>query len=159
MGPLRFKPPSPLARPRAVVLDARRYGPARFQFTYNTGVSSPIPREQQSENCVTVNVLRSFDVCARSELNGTGTSGGSSGDGLPMNVWVHGGGFTEVLRRVSLAYRSDFVEEKYQRLMRVGDLFVQQFNLHPTNLRANIRGSSLQHSSTQVSSLIFRHKF
>jgi hypothetical protein len=72
LGPLRFKPPSPLARPHAVVLDAQRYGLACFQFTYNTGVSSPIPREQQSENCVTVNGLRSFDICARSELNGTG---------------------------------------------------------------------------------------
>jgi hypothetical protein len=100
LGRLRFEPPQPLARPRAHILDARRYGPACFQFAYNTVLSAPIPREQQSEDCLTVNVFRSFDVGAqdpaqRSALNGTTASSGPGGGGLPVLVWVHGGGFAE----------------------------------------------------------------
>jgi hypothetical protein len=102
LGSLRFEPPRPLARRRAGVLDASRYGPMCFQFIYAGVTPSQRPREDQSEDCLTVNIYRSFSLDDEQQLqqlqqlhNGTAASGGGSDQLLPVLVSVHGGGFVE----------------------------------------------------------------
>jgi para-nitrobenzyl esterase len=72
IGSLRWRAPQP-APLRPEILTADQYGPACLQ--------PPIPgepeRDRVSEDCLTVNVFRPFDVSSR----------------LPVMVWIHGGSF------------------------------------------------------------------
>jgi para-nitrobenzyl esterase len=72
IGSLRWRAPQPPAV-RSEILTADRYGPACLQ--------PPIPgepeRDRMSEDCLTVNVFRPFEVDTP----------------LPVMVWIHGGSF------------------------------------------------------------------
>jgi para-nitrobenzyl esterase len=72
IGSLRWRAPQP-PPVRAEILSADQYGPACLQ--------PPIPgepeRDRMSEDCLTVNVFRPFEVNSR----------------LPVMVWIHGGSF------------------------------------------------------------------
>jgi para-nitrobenzyl esterase len=72
IGSLRWRAPQP-PPVRSEILTADQYGPACLQ--------PPIPGEPEpdrvSEDCLTVNVFRPFEVNTR----------------LPVMVWIHGGSF------------------------------------------------------------------
>ncbi|KAH6899249.1 carotenoid ester lipase [Coprinopsis sp. MPI-PUGE-AT-0042] len=71
-GQLRFAPPAPPI-PFTDVKSAAKFGPACPQQ------SSPGPTPGQSEDCLTINVVRPVDV--------------PLGRKLPVVVWIYGGGF------------------------------------------------------------------
>ncbi|WP_329310409.1 carboxylesterase/lipase family protein [Streptomyces sp. NBC_01262] len=71
VGPLRFRPPSPV-KPWPGVRDATRYGPQAVQFT-----GAPQPHDEGDEDCLTLNVW--------APAAATGP--------VPVLVWIHGGAF------------------------------------------------------------------
>jgi para-nitrobenzyl esterase len=94
VGALRFCPPQP-ARPTSGVVEASEFGAASIQTIppLVTWIYPPQPPEQQSEDCLTVNV---WTPQRR-------TSGGiGSGALLPVIVWLHGGAFRTGATRMPL---------------------------------------------------------
>lgn len=86
LGALRFLPPQPVQHSEKPI-DATAYGPSCMQFTYRTLFSAFVePPEPQSEDCLTVNIWAPAGrklACEKEE------------DGLPVMVWIYGGGFSE----------------------------------------------------------------
>jgi para-nitrobenzyl esterase len=113
VGALRFEPPRALARRAATdAIDARRYGPACFQFGFNSLAPTQVRRDEQSEDCLTVNVFKNVDAMRQNSTTAAALSGGANetvrtaaadenGKGvaesglLPVIVWFHGGSYGE----------------------------------------------------------------
>jgi para-nitrobenzyl esterase len=76
VGPDRFRRPRP-PEMWSEIRDARRFGPAAMQFPEDPSATSLPPETEFSEDCLTLNVW----------------SPGTSGDRLPVMVWLHGGGY------------------------------------------------------------------
>ena len=80
-GPLRYRRPAPLAHPLGQ-FDANNYGPGCISTSINLPVfSQTTPSYPESEDCLTLNVVR--------------PAGLNKGAKLPVLLFIHGGGFQE----------------------------------------------------------------
>ncbi|MGP0030547.1 MAG: carboxylesterase/lipase family protein [Acidimicrobiales bacterium] len=111
VGPLRWRPPRPPTAWEGV-RDASSFGPIAPQsapVVGITGPSDPDAADEQSEDCLSLNVWT--PVVPESPSPGTGR---------PVMVWIHGGGFTTGSGSVFL-YRGG-------ELVRNGDVVVVTLN-------------------------------
>jgi carboxylesterase type B len=84
IGTARFRPPI-TKRPTNTTIDASWFGPSCIQYSngQKTVYSEYLrgfllsPGQQQSEDCLTLNIWSP-----------------RGGEGLPVMIWIHGGGFT-----------------------------------------------------------------
>ncbi|NRF71500.1 carboxylesterase family protein [Aquincola sp. S2] len=84
VGALRFRSPQPV-QPASGIVDATRFGPASIQ-SIGSGVAWIYPvQDQQSEDCLTLNVWTAQTTGKR-----------------PVIVWLHGGGFRTGATRMPL---------------------------------------------------------
>jgi para-nitrobenzyl esterase len=113
VGELRWRPPQPPMQWRGV-RDASSFGPIAPQPVAPAGITSPSDPDAaapQSEDCLTLNIWTPG-------LPESPT--GRPGDGRPVMVWIHGGGFTSGSGSVFL-YRGG-------QLVRNGDVVVVTIN-------------------------------
>jgi para-nitrobenzyl esterase len=113
VGPLRWRRPAEAERWDGI-RDASTFGPIAPQSASVAGITSPSDpdnSEPHSEDCLSLNVWTP-------ELPGTSPSG--SGEGRPVMVFIHGGGFTSGSGSVFL-YRGG-------NLVRNGDVVVVTLN-------------------------------
>ncbi|KAF2734790.1 alpha/beta-hydrolase [Polyplosphaeria fusca] len=81
MGALRFAPPQPLvAANSSQVLDSYRSSPGCFQFTYETAFADRSTGYAESEDMLSINIWKPTHK--------------NSSEGLPVMIFLHGGGFT-----------------------------------------------------------------
>ncbi len=104
VGELRWRPPLP-PDSWSKVFEARRFGPIAPQPPPTPGMALAGDPEDQSEDCLTLNIW---------------TPGPRDGRRRPVMVWIHGGGFTGGTG-ASILYRGD-------RLAAAGDVVVVTFN-------------------------------
>ncbi|KAJ2980542.1 hypothetical protein NQ176_g2575 [Zarea fungicola] len=84
VGALRFSRPQPLEQKWSVPQDARNYGPSCLGVGIGLPGSDSNTSWPESEDCLTINVVRP-----------TKHSCQAYPDGLPVLVWVYGGGFQQ----------------------------------------------------------------
>ncbi|MFE9222846.1 carboxylesterase family protein [Streptomyces lavendulae] len=86
VGELRFAAPRPV-RPARTIVEADRFGPASLQTIASvvSWIYPPLSPEEQSEDCLTLNVWAA-----------------NRDEALPVIVWLHGGGYRTGATRMPL---------------------------------------------------------
>ncbi|MDM0116138.1 carboxylesterase family protein [Variovorax sp. J22R133] len=136
VGPLRFQAPRPV-QPASGVVEASAFGAASLQTIVGTVSWIYPPQDVQSENCLTLNIWSPHGA-----------------QGLPVIVWLHGGGFRTGATRMplmngkSLAQRGVVVVTVNYRLGALGLLshpdFADSQNGTSANWQMQDMGAALQ---------------
>lgn len=125
VGDLRWAPPEPVAGWDDVRAADDFGAPCLQASDYDFGDERLRARPSSSEDCLYLNVTRPV-----AEPDALGSGGGSGGDGLPVIVWLHGGGLLQgsgaTVDPTALAERGAVVVTLNYRLGRLG------FFAHPS---------------------------